>query len=98
MKSKDYLVALALVALLAAAVLPAAGVLARAGQGYDLTWWTVDGGGVSTGSSPYSLDATIGQPDAAAWGGGGYTLVGGFWGGSRGAVYTVFLPLVLRQH
>jgi uncharacterized repeat protein (TIGR01451 family) len=52
-----------------------------AAQAYDLTWYTVDGGGAtfSTGGS-YSLGATIGQPDASgALAGGSYSLVGGFW-------------------
>jgi len=60
-------------------------VLAQDGGGYDLSWWTVDGGGGHAGAgSPgqYALDATIGQPDAGVWQGGGYTLVGGFWGSS----------------
>jgi hypothetical protein len=47
---------------------------------YDLSWWTVDGGGAtfSTGDS-YSLGGTVGQPDAGTSGGGTYNLVGGFW-------------------
>ena len=36
---------------------------------YDLSWWTVDGGGITfnTGSS-YTLGGTAGQPDAATSG------------------------------
>jgi LPXTG-site transpeptidase (sortase) family protein len=54
-------------------------VLAQAG-GYDLSWWTVDGGGAtfSTGGT-YRLGGTIGQPDAGEHNGGDYTLYGGFW-------------------
>jgi hypothetical protein len=64
--------------------------------GYDLTWSTIDsGGGTSTGGS-YSLIGTIGQPDVgAALAGGGYTLVGGFWGGAL-AQHRVYLPLVIK--
>jgi uncharacterized repeat protein (TIGR01451 family) len=50
-------------------------------QTYDLSWFTVDGGGAtfSTGGS-YSLGGTIGQPDASnAITGGTFSLVGGFW-------------------
>lgn len=49
---------------------------------YDLSWWTVDGGGAtfSSGGS-YELGGTIGQPDAGTLSGGDYTLGGGFWGG-----------------
>jgi hypothetical protein len=69
--------------------------LAQAG-GYDLTWWTVDGGGTtSNGGSGYSLGGTVGQPDAAVWSGGGYTLAGGFWGGAV-VEHHIYLPLVLR--
>jgi hypothetical protein len=49
---------------------------------YDLSWWTVDGGGgtFSTGGG-YELGGTIGQPDAGVLTGDGYTLAGGFWAG-----------------
>jgi hypothetical protein len=63
---------------------------------YDLTWSTVDnGGGTSVGGS-YTLNGTIGQAEAGvASRGGGYALVGGFWGGEGGSVYHIYLPLVL---
>ena len=85
----------------AGVLLLSVGLIARAQGGYDLSWWTVDGGGytVSTGGG-YELGGTIGQPDAGAMIGGAYTLVGGFWGG--GAVsgtpgpHRIYLPLVLR--
>jgi hypothetical protein len=66
-------------------------------EDYDLSWWTVDGGGRTGGSEthPYALGGTAGQPDAAVWTGNGYTLAGGFWGGVAIEV-RVFLPLVLR--
>ena len=65
--------------------------------GYDLFWWTVDGGGAtsSTGDG-YSLGGTAGQPDASVWAGSGYTLAGGFWRGAT-VEYHVFLPLALRE-
>jgi uncharacterized repeat protein (TIGR01451 family) len=56
-------------------------------QPYDLSWYTVDGGGAtfSVGGT-YSLGATIGQPDASgALTGGSYALVGGFWADALGA-------------
>jgi uncharacterized membrane protein len=71
---------------------------ALAAGGYDLSWWTVDGGGAtfSTGSS-YSLGASIGQPDAGTSSGGTYTLVGGFWGGEPSmANHQIYLPLIMR--
>jgi len=70
---------------------------ALAQGGYDLSWWTADGGGqtFSTGGG-YSLGGTIGQPDAGLLSGSGYTLAGGFWSGAT-AIYRVYLPLVLRS-
>ncbi len=66
-------------------------------SGYDLSWYTIDGGGAtfSTGGS-YSLGGTIGQPDAGSMGGGTYQLNGGFWGGSI-INYNIYLPLVLKN-
>ena len=48
---------------------------------FDLSWYTVDGGGAtfSTGGG-FTLGGTIGQPDAGAvMTGGQFTLAGGFW-------------------
>ena len=91
-------------ALLLAALLLGGGVLAQDGQdlrsaaGYDLSWWTADGGGgtFSTGSG-YSLGGTIGQPDADLLTGAGYRLSGGFWSGAF-ALYDVYLPVVVRSY
>ena len=54
------------------------------GPDYDLSWHSVDGGGVmfSTGGD-FELSGTIGQPDAggplSGPPGSGYELTGGFW-------------------
>ncbi len=69
--------------------------------GYDLTWYTIDNGGdMFSAGGGYSLGGTIGQPDAGAWSGGEYTLVGGFWEGFGSAPtptwYHIYLPVVLR--
>jgi hypothetical protein len=52
------------------------------GPGYDLDWYTIDGGGATylTGSG-YMLGATAGQPDAGFMSGGQFELGGGFWYG-----------------
>jgi hypothetical protein len=76
--------------------------LAQSGNGYDLSWSTVDGGGAtfSTGGG-YTLGGTIGQPDAGEMSGGDYALSGGFWGGIVGVVeyfYDVYLPLILKNY
>jgi hypothetical protein len=81
------------------ATLLLAAVVAAQG-GYDLSWWTVDGGGgrsASTGEG-YRLEGTIGQPDAGRLTGTGYNLDGGFWAGGGAFVYQVYLPLLLRSH
>jgi len=54
---------------------------AQSGGSYDLSWWTIDGGGVTfaTGGA-FTLGATIGQSDASnALTGGAFSLTGGFW-------------------
>lgn len=73
----------------------AGGAYAQAG-GYILSWHTVDGGGGPLPSGPYSLNGTIGQADAGASSGGGYALVGGFWGGAPAALGKLYLPVVVR--
>jgi hypothetical protein len=72
---------------------------ALARSGYDLSWWTVDGGGGTASGASYTLGGTIGQPDAGILTGGNYTLGGGFWGGGVAAAgYKVYLPMILRQY
>ncbi|GIV11587.1 MAG: hypothetical protein KatS3mg020_1078 [Fimbriimonadales bacterium] len=56
---------------------------AQSGGGYDLTWWTIDGGGITfaTGGS-FELGGTAGQPDATRLNelaGGAFRMTGGFW-------------------
>lgn len=58
--------------------------LAQSRDTYDLSWYTIDGGGDmwSTGGS-FELSGTIGQPDAGTvMTGGGFELLGGFWAGA----------------
>jgi len=94
--------ALATLAVLLAVLVGAVAVRAQAG--YDLTWNTVDGGGVSYASGGgYTLGGTAGQPDAAVWTGStGYTLSGGFWHASAdggtppGGETEVYLPLIVK--
>jgi hypothetical protein len=74
--------------------------LTSSSQGYDLSWWTVDGGGgVLSIDGGYSLNGSIGQPDPGVLADGGYSLDGGFWGGGvlAGRIYRVYLPLVLNR-
>ncbi|MHC4695328.1 MAG: hypothetical protein ACYTFA_01145 [Planctomycetota bacterium] len=47
---------------------------------FDLSRYTIDGGGVMFSSGgDFELSGTIGQPDAGVMEGGGFTLSGGFW-------------------
>ena len=84
---------------LAALLLLVAGAAWAQTAGYDLSWWTVDGGGATAlAGGGYSLGGTAGQPDAGQLSGGGYTLGGGFWGGGAAVERReLYLPLVLRN-
>ena len=53
---------------------------AASGQ-YDLSWYTIDGGGGRSTGGDFALTGTIGQPDAAYSAAGNYELLGGFWPG-----------------
>jgi hypothetical protein len=70
---------------------------------YDLSWWTVDGGGSTepASSQSYSLVGTIGQADAGEMRGTDYGFVGGFWAivpaGISPADHHIYLPLVVRN-
>ena len=73
--------------------------MALAAGPYDLSWWTVDSGGGTSSGNGYTLNGTLGQPDAGTLAsGGGYTLAGGFWhGGVATSTETiVYLPLVTK--
>lgn len=83
---------------LLAVMLVVSGAQAQIGGGYDLTWYTIDGGGgvASDAGSGYTLMGTVGQPEAVpATSADGYVLTGGFWQVSGD--YKVCLPLVLRD-
>ena len=64
---------------------------------YSIDWFTIDGGGGTSGDGSYALDGTIGQPDAGTLSGGNHTLEGGFWPGlivtSIGGAPTLFIQL-----
>lgn len=48
-------------------------------QNYTIDWHTTDGGGGTSTGGLFSLNGTIGQPDAGSISGGGFSLIGGFW-------------------
>jgi len=74
--------------------------LARSGAGFDLSWNTIEGGGITLSSGgAYTLAGTSGQADAGSMLGGSYTLAGGFWPGTVAQVpFAIFLPLILRDY
>lgn len=81
------------------ALLLAGGVAWAATAGpYGLSWFTLDGGGGTSGRDGYTLSGTAGQADAGVSAGDGYTLAGGFWPGGKVApapIQQVYLPIVL---
>jgi hypothetical protein len=62
-------------------------IAAEARAQYSLSWYTVDGGGVTSATGGrYSLGSTGGQPDASnTLTGGTYSFNGGFWPGVQPA-------------
>ncbi len=60
------------------------GASAASAQSFDLSWFTIDGGGAMfTAGGDFELSGTIGQPDAGmAMSGGSFELIGGFWPGA----------------
>ncbi|MDX9953579.1 MAG: hypothetical protein RBT75_05765 [Anaerolineae bacterium] len=70
----------------------------QTGDGYELGWWTVDGGGTQLAGGDFVLLGTVGQPEAGnALSGGGFELGSGFWPGGVITRHMVFLPLVMRN-
>ena len=56
------------------------------GGDFDLSWYSIDGGGGSSSTGgDFELSGTIGQPDAGEMSGGDFTLAGGFWPGASGS-------------
>ena len=62
-------------------------------QSFAIDWFTIDGGGGTSTGGAFSLDGTIGQPDAGHMTGGNFTLDGGFWG-IIGSIQTPGSPLL----
>lgn len=61
--------------------------LSPAEAAYSIPRWTSDSGGTSgSQGGPYAVAGTIGQVDAGTQSSTSYTVTGGFWGGTAGAV------------
>src|SRR5688500_3795795 len=66
---------------------------------YQISWWTVAGGGAmgATGGA-YTLSGTAGQPDAGGpYAGGTYTLHSGFWGIAAGGTAGLIADLAITK-
>ncbi len=88
---------LVLLVLLLSGLLLTSTALTSSSQSYDLSWWTVDGGGGTLhAQGGYSLSGTVGQADAGLLEGSGYALSDGFWAGGA-QIWRTYLPLVLRR-
>lgn len=66
--------------------------------GYDLSWYTIDGGGGTSNGGSYTLTSTIGQPDAYWASGGGYELFGGFLPGGPVCIVDFYHFSQLAEH
>lgn len=97
---KSYAIAVALlVTVVALGVLLSSPLSQAADVTYDLTWWTVDGGGgiSQDAGGVYTLDCTLGQPDVGyVLSGGAYSTIGGYWESGLRTGMELFLPLVLK--
>ena len=69
---------------------------ALAAGGFDLSRWTVAGGGGASSGSGYSLSGAAGQPAAGDFSGTGFHLSSGFWVGSGAAGSGLYLPLIVK--
>jgi len=74
--------------------------LAVASVSFDLSWWSVDGGGGLSSEGVYNLQGVAGQPDAGLLQSDDFSLAGGYLGGASALPPTqhdLLLPLVARQ-
>jgi hypothetical protein len=51
-------------------------------SGFDLSWYTIDGGGGTSSGGGFTLSGTIGQPDAGSMSNAQFEIAGGFWTGA----------------
>lgn len=84
-----------LILILVFLLLAGASLALAQGGSFTLDWWTVDGGGGTSRDGRFTLQSTIGQPDAGQMNSGTYTLLSGYWDVS--GPNEVYLPVVLRK-
>ncbi len=67
-------------------------------QPYSVDWYKISGGGGTRTGSVYSVNGTIGQPDAGgAMRGGNFSVTGGFWS-LISVVQTLGAPTLTVNH
>jgi len=54
-------------------------------QSFSIDWFTVDSGGGTSAGGAFTVNGTIGQPDAGTMAGGTFGISGGFWSVSSSA-------------
>lgn len=53
---------------------------------YEISWYSIDGGGGTSSSAAYSLSGSVGQADAGLSSHDTFVQSGGYWAGSFGCV------------
>lgn len=73
-------------------------ISAIAQTGYEIDWYSSDGGGTVSNGGEYSISGIAGQPDAGYVESGNYSIAGGFFSGSAltSTEIFIFLPLLTR--
>jgi hypothetical protein len=69
---------------------------AQTGDGFDLSWNVIGGGGGKSTGSGFTVEGTIGQPVVGLSSDAEYTLQHGFWVTMQDII-RMFLPLVEKE-
>ncbi|MGI6272509.1 MAG: hypothetical protein ACOYLD_09170 [Anaerohalosphaeraceae bacterium] len=65
---------------------------------YEISWYSIDGGGGTSTGGRYSLTGTVGQADTGVSSGGSYVLSTGFWPGSFGCVVNLTDLAIMAEY
>jgi hypothetical protein len=66
--------------------------------GLSIPWFSVDGGGGRSSNAEFTVQGTVGQPDAGNHTNGAFTVRGGFWQSSVAAnPSTLYLPVIFKD-
>ena len=71
---------------------------AQGSAGFEIPWYTFDGGGGQSQGARFTVSGTIGQPDAGYASDGAYAAHGGFWSWLGSLVLEeLHLPMILKD-